>query len=48
MQEVNKYRAKSVYRHSPEDCSDDYKARGKKIINHVKVSFYCFRHIVEQ
>ena len=46
MEEV-KYRAKSVYRHSPEDCSDDCKARGEKIIiNHVKVSFYCPRRIV--
>ena len=29
MEEIHKYRAKSVYRHSPEDCSDDCKARGK-------------------
>ena len=29
MEEIDKYRAKSVYRHSPEDCSDDCKARGK-------------------
>ena len=47
MEEVDKYRAKSIYRHSPEDCSDDCKARGEKIIiNHVKVSFYCPRRIV--
>ena len=29
MEEIDKYRAKSVYRHLPKDCSDACKARGK-------------------
>lgn len=29
MEEIDKYRAKSVYSHLPEDCSDACKARGK-------------------
>ena len=32
MEEVDKIRAKGVYSHSSDDCSDAYKARGKSFI----------------
>ena len=30
MEEIDKHRAKCLYNHSPDDCSDICKARGKK------------------
>ena len=34
MEEVDKIRAKAVYSHSSDDCSDACKARGKKFNSH--------------